>query len=279
MRLSLAGAQDKIAVKVVDDQVALVKNGAPTTHILKPAIDGLAGSAQNECFCMMLAARVELPVANVQFAVAGDTEYVLVQRFDRLLIDDKLGNALTDSANENTVQRLHQEDFCQALSIPPEIKYEDEGGPGNEQSLGLIQSVVNQPVADRLMFLKMQIFHFLVGNADAHAKNFALLHAPEGHSPSLAPLYDVVCTATYAALTKKTAMRISGRNVPDTIRLKHWLSLVPETKAAQQLLVRELRHFAENIVLSICSACGGPMKTTRPGSLSECRTTVLRIGS
>jgi len=245
VRLSLAGAQDKVAVKVFDDQVALVKDGAPTTHILKPGIDGLAGSAQNECFCMMLAARIGLPVAEVQFAVAGNIDYVLVKRFDRLLIDD---TERSNSANKKKVQRLHQEDFCQALSVPPEIKYEDEGGPGIEQSLGLIQSVVNQPVADRLTFLKMQIFHFLVGNADAHAKNFALLHAADVRSPSLAPLYDVVCTATYAALTKKIAMRVGGRNIPDTIRLKHWLSLVPQTKAAQQLLVQELSHFAKIVV-------------------------------
>ena len=232
VRLSLAGAQDKLAVKKIDDQIALVKNGEPTTHILKPSIQGLAGSAQNECFCMMLAARLDLKVADVQFATAGDMEYVLVKRFDRL------------HTGADKVQRLHQEDFCQALSVQPEIKYEDEGGPGIERSLELIQRVVAQPAADRLTFLKMQIFHFLVGNADAHAKNFALLHPLDARAPSLAPLYDVVCTAAYSALTKKIAMRIGKRNLPDTIKLKNWLQLVPDTKVSQRLLVRELRHFA-----------------------------------
>jgi len=235
VRLSLAGAQDKIAVKVIDDRIALVKNGEPITHILKPAIIDLAGSAQNECFCMKLAARLGLEVADVQYAATDTINYVLVKRFDRVTTNDVL-------------QRLHQEDFCQALSVPPEIKYEDEGGPGTEQSINLIQSVVNQPAADRLTFLKMQIFHFLVGNADAHAKNFALIHSQETRAPSLAPLYDVVCTAAYPALTKKMAMRIGGRNLPDTIRLKNWLTLVPETKASQQLLIKELRDFATRII-------------------------------
>lgn len=241
IRLSLAGAQDKIAVKVIGEQLALVKNGEPTTHILKPGIPGLAGSAQNECFCMMLAARLDLPVADVQFATAGDMEYVLVKRFDRLAKE-------TNRKDREGVERLHQEDFCQALSVAPEIKYEDEGGPGIERSLGLIQSVADQPASDRLVYLKMQIFHFLVGNADAHAKNFALLHSFDSRSPSLAPLYDVVCTATYPELTKKIAMRIGERNIPDTIRLKHWLSLVPNTKASQRLFVKQLRSLAERIL-------------------------------
>ncbi len=108
VRLSLAGAQDKIAVKVTDDKIALVKNGEPTTHILKPSIQGLDGTSQNEVFCMTLAARIGLRVPEVSFAASGDTEYILVKRFDRLMLSDQ------------SVQRLHQEDLCQALSIPRE---------------------------------------------------------------------------------------------------------------------------------------------------------------
>ncbi|MFK8083893.1 MAG: HipA domain-containing protein, partial [Granulosicoccus sp.] len=91
----------------------------------------------------------------------------------------------------------------------------------------------NQPAADRLAFLRMQIFHFLVGNADAHGKNFALLHPLKPAAPSLAPLYDVVCTAAYPALTKRIAMSVGGRNLPDTIGLNHWLTLVPTARACE----------------------------------------------
>ena len=236
VRLSLAGAQDKIAVKLQDDKIALVKNGEPTTHILKPGIQGLDGTAQNEVFCMKLASRVGLKTPEVLFSIAGDTEYILVERFDR------------QRAEGNLVQRLHQEDFCQALSVPPELKYEDEGGPGVDNSLALIQRVVNQPAADRLVFLKMQVFHYLVGNADAHAKNFALLYPLDATAPTLAPVYDVVCTNSYPELTKKIAMRIGGRNLADTIHLNHWLSLVPDTKVSQRLLIKELTNLAKIIV-------------------------------
>lgn len=237
IRLSLAGAQDKLAIKVIDGQIALVKNGDPTTHILKPSIQGLAGTAQNETYCMTLASRVGLSAPEVQYAKAGETEFILVERFDR-----KLSRA-------GAVERLHQEDFCQALSVPPELKYEDEGGPSITKSLELIQGVVNQPAKDRLKFLRMQIFNYLVGNADAHAKNFALLYSLDIRSPSLAPAYDVVCTASYPQLTKRIAMKVGGRNLPDTIHLKHWLSILPDTKASQKLLTKELTVMAQKTVI------------------------------
>lgn len=237
IRLSLAGAQDKLAIKVIDGQIALVKNGDPTTHILKPSIQGLAGTAQNETYCMTLASRVGLSAPEVQYAKAGETEFILVERFDRKL------------SRTGAVERLHQEDFCQALSVPPELKYEDEGGPGITRSLELIQGVVNQPAKDRLTFLRMQIFNFLVGNADAHAKNFALLYSLDTRSPSLAPAYDVVCTASYPELTKRIAMKVGGRNLPDTIHLKQWLSILPDTKASQKLLTKELTLMAQKTVI------------------------------
>lgn len=236
VRLSLAGAQDKIAVKVVDGAVALVKNGEPTTHILKPSIQGLSGTAQNETFCMTLANRMGLTAPDVQCARAGDTDYILVERFDR------------NQSAENRVQRLHQEDFCQALSVPPELKYEEEGGPGIDQSLELISRVVARPASDRLTFLRMQIFHYLVGNADAHAKNFALLYPLEAQAPSLSPIYDVVCTASYPELTKRMAMKLGGRNLPDTIKLQHWYAMLPDTKASQRLLKKELMSLSTRIV-------------------------------
>ena len=236
VRLSLAGAQDKIAVKIIDDKVALVKNGEPTTHILKPCIQSLQGTAENEYFCMTLATRLGLAAPDVRFAETDDTQYILVKRFDR----KELPNGI--------VQRLHQEDFCQALSVPPELKYEDEGGPGVAQSQELVRRVVDQLAADRLMFLRMLIFHYLVSNADAHAKNYALLYSSDVNAPSLAPVYDTLCTAVYPSLTKNMAMRIGGRNLPDTIQRNHWLSLAPDTKAAQRLLIKELSALAINII-------------------------------
>lgn len=233
VRLSLAGAQDKLAVCMVDGQIALAKEGRPTSHILKPAITGLEGTVENEVFCMRLAARIGLPVPKAFKGQTGETGYFLVERYDRIAGDDQ------------SVTRLHQEDFCQALSVPPELKYEEEGGPGIEASQRLIQTHARQPAADRLMFQKMVMFHYLVGNADAHGKNYALLYT--NRAPDLAPLYDVVCTEAYPNLAKAMAMKLGGRNLPDTIQLKHWLAMVPDTKPAKRVLMNELSTMASTI--------------------------------
>ncbi|GHB49982.1 putative kinase Y4mE [Pseudovibrio japonicus] len=234
VRLSLAGAQDKLAVAVQDDQIILPRDGRPTTHILKPFIEGLDGTVENELFCMTLARRLGFNAPKVSKGVAGDTPYILIERYDRLHQPD------------GTIRKLHQEDFCQALSVAPELKYEQEGGPGVEQAQALIQAQTRRPAADRLTFQRMLTYHYLVGNADAHAKNYALLYS--NPTPDLAPLYDVICTTAYPRLAKKMAMKIGGRDKADTLLLKNWQSLVPETKAAQRLLNTELTKLAQKIV-------------------------------
>ncbi|MHC1550126.1 HipA domain-containing protein [Phyllobacterium sp. K27] len=233
VRLSLAGAQDKLAVCLIDGEIALPEDGRPTTHILKPFIEGLDGTVENEVFCMMLAARLGLDAPAVSRASAGKTDFILVERYDRI------------QESGGTIRKLHQEDFCQALSVPPELKYEDEGGPGVVQSQQLIQRVTERPAADRLEFQRMLIFHYLVGNADAHAKNYALLYRQ--NAPELAPIYDVVCTAAYPRLSKNMAMKIGGRSVPDTIHLEQWHSLVPSIQAARRLLATDLAQMANSI--------------------------------
>lgn len=161
----------------------MIKDGQPTTHILKPFITGLDGSVENELFCMTLAGRLGLAVPEVERRQVGETDFLLVRRYDRI------------EGDAGSIARLHQEDFCQALSVPPELKYEDEGGPGIAQSQALLDAHARRPAADRLAFQRMVIFNYLVGNADAHAKNFALLYTHR--APDLAPIYDVVCTAAW----------------------------------------------------------------------------------
>lgn len=235
VRLSLAGAQDKLAVCLEGDTIALAKGGRPTTHILKPFIETLDGTVENEFFCMQLAARLNLNAPPVSMRRAGETPFLLIERYDRRREAD------------GRIVRLHQEDFCQALSVPPELKYEEEGGLGTERSLALIAEATARPAAERLAFIRMLAFHYLAGNADAHAKNFALLYT--GAVPDLAPIYDVLCTAAYKRLAKKLAMAIGGRSVPDTIQLEHWLTLVPDTRGAQRLLVRDLGQMAAAVTI------------------------------
>ena len=119
VRLSLAGAQDKVAVRMVNDNLALPIDGGPTTHILKAPIEGYADTVANECFCMQLADLLGLPVPAVEQRTFDDIEVLLVERFDR-----------DYDENTGTLRRVHQEDFCQALAKPPDQKYQSEGGPG-----------------------------------------------------------------------------------------------------------------------------------------------------
>lgn len=233
VRLSLAGAQDKLAVTVINGQIFLPRGGRPTTHILKPFIEGLDGTVENEVFCMSLARRLGFDVPFVSKGAAGKTDYFLIERYDRMTL------------NDGRIERLHQEDFCQALSVPPELKYEEEGGPGISQCLQLIRQTTSRPAAETLRFQRMLMFHYLIGNADAHAKNYALLY--RGKVPDLAPMYDAICTAAYPRLSKKMAMALGGRSVPDTIQMEHWASVVPSNRAAKRMLAGELIRMAHAI--------------------------------
>lgn len=132
LRLSLAGAQDKLPVVLDADglRTGLPLNGSPSTYIIKPPIAGVDGSVFNEAFCMALARALKLDVANTQIQAitngAQQRHYLLVERYDR-----QIGTP---------VKRLHQEDFCQALGIASEHKYQNEGGPGLAQCFALLRS-------------------------------------------------------------------------------------------------------------------------------------------
>lgn len=197
IRLSLAGVQDKIAVRVDDAKISIPRGSAPSTHILKPAIDTYEGVVFNEAFCMTLANACDLNAAPIEIGKVEDIDYLLAQRYDRI------------QDNDGNIQRLHQEDFCQALGIPSEIKYQSEGGPSLADCFALIRDTSSAPAPDLIALLNAVIFNLLIGNHDAHAKNFSWLVMPD-RSIRLAPLYDLVCTVYYPELTDKMAMKIGG---------------------------------------------------------------------
>src|ERR1700722_10196912 len=118
IRLSLAGAQDKVAVLVDGDEISLPLGGAPSTHILKPGGDRFAGVVANEALCMKLAAAIGIPTAKVDARSVEGMQYLLVERYDRIY--------RADLGQEPVLERLHQEDFCQALGIVSEMKYQKE---------------------------------------------------------------------------------------------------------------------------------------------------------
>lgn len=229
LRLSLAGAQDKLPVVYDGTRIGLPLNGSPSTHILKPPIREVEDSVTNEAFCLHLAKAMKLPVAQASIYRAGHQHALLVKRYDRI------------EGSEGEVQRIHQEDFCQALGVISELKYQNEGGPGFPQIFDLLRSTTRPSALHVLNLLDYAVFNTLVGNHDAHGKNFSLLY--HGSEPVLAPLYDVVATAVYPELTVKMAMKIGGKYKFSEVMDRHWDRFSEENglgKAQVRKRVREL---------------------------------------
>ena len=208
LRLSLAGAQDKLPVVFDGQRIGLPLNGTPSTHILKPAIYAIPDSVVNEGFCMALAALMQLtPAPSYIHRVLG-RKFLLVERYDRLI--DAQGH----------LRRLHQEDFCQALGVVPEAKYQNEGGPDLVQCFELVRRVTHPWSPQVLKLLDIVIFNALIGNHDAHAKNFSLLYTNQ--APILAPSYDLLSTTVYSTLSRKMAMKIGDKYVFSEVQARHW---------------------------------------------------------
>lgn len=237
IRLSLAGAQDKIAVHVSNNQISMPLGGAPSTHILKPAIERFEGIVFNEAFCMKLAGAIGLHTAKVEVGKVENIDYLLVERYDRTLLKDSSGGP-------EQLEREHQEDFCQALGIVPDNKYQNEGGPSLKQCFALLRELSSAPVIDLQRLLDAVIFNFLIGNHDAHGKNFSLLY---GRETRLAPLYDVLSTACYPELSPKMAMKIGGEYVSDKVLPKHFDQLAEEAGLARPMVKRRVRELAETV--------------------------------
>lgn len=255
IRLSLAGAQDKIAVHVAGDQISVPLGGAPSTHILKPAIAHFEGVVFNEATCMKLAAAIGLPVAPVEIRSAGEIDFLLVERYDRKDFLLPLGMGLSSPTLYLGKQRMHQEDFCQALGIVSENKYQREGGPSLKNGFELLRDVSTTPVIDLQRFLDAAIFNFLVGNHDAHGKNFSLTYDQAGilnqTSIRLAPLYDIVCTTFYSELSKKMAMKIGGEYESTKIHPRHFEKMAEECGLAKPLVKKRVPELAAAVIAAL----------------------------
>ena len=212
LRLSLAGAQDKLPVIVHNNGICLPLGGTPSTHILKPEPDRFPGLAANEIFCMTLAQAVGLNTSNTEYRQIGKKSCILVQRYDRVTDED--GSTI----------RLHQEDFCQALGFPPERKYQAEGGPMLSDCISLLRDWSTAPVLDIPSFINSLIFNVLIGNADAHGKNYSLLYS--GGERRLSPYYDLVSTLAWPGLSKKLAMKIGGCESVNAFTIGDWKKMV-----------------------------------------------------
>jgi serine/threonine-protein kinase HipA len=262
IRLSLAGAQDKIAVHVHDQQISLPLGGAPSTHILKPAIEHFEGVVFNEALCMKLAHAIGLQTAKAEVGRVENIDYLLIERYDR--------SVLKDPGGAENLEREHQEDFCQALGIIPENKYQNEGGPSLKQCFEILRGLSSAPVIDLQHLLDAVIFNFLIGNHDAHGKNFSLLY---GSQTRLAPLYDVLSTAYYPDLSKKMAMKIGGEYASEKVGPKNFDQLANETGLAKPMVKRRVQEVAETVLSKTPELITGHQTTQAVAALIQNRCT------
>jgi serine/threonine-protein kinase HipA len=209
LRLSLAGVQRKFTLARFDGHLHRSYGGA-TTHIVKPDIALVRGEAPaypgmvfNEYCCARLAQACGLDAATVELQPYtlyrdGEPQYAyLTERFDRRVL------------SQGRVARLHQEDFCQALGLDRRRKYEDEqSGVTLADLFGFIRDSghLDSPAAAQRQLLTGILFNVLIGNGDAHAKNYALLRDDAGIR--IAPLYDLLCTQAYANVNNFFAQKI-----------------------------------------------------------------------
>ena len=234
IRLSLAGAQNKLPVFYDKGVVSLTKGYVPSSHILKPPMEHFSNTVENETFCMQLAKKMGLNVPEVTLLQKEKPLY-LIERYDR-----------TRNA-EGEMVRVHQEDFCQSLGVAADMKYENEGGPSLKACFQLIRDHSVNPIADVKALLQWTIFNYLIGNADAHGKNISILFTKQG--PRLAPFYDLLSTAIYPNLSSKVAMKIGGEYRPDWIAVRHWEQLANDIGVNTKIIHQNLKKMSEKIIV------------------------------
>lgn len=239
--MSLAGAQDKLPVALLDGQIAVPVNGAPSTHVLKPDNPRLPGSVQNEALCMVLAARCRLPAAPVTTGLAGGRAYLLVDRYDR-------------DGQAPTAMRRHQEDFCQALGIPPGSKYERNQTGVRGPSLADLFALVRRHMTavDTTRLLDAVIFNIAVGNVDSHAKNYSILLTADG--AALAPLYDLMSGLPWPGITQNHAQAIGGQVRGRHIQARHWRRMAEACGLAPAATVRRVIALTDRLQREINGA-------------------------
>lgn len=270
LRLSLAGAQSKVPIVLIGEQIALPLPGQATTHILKPPIARFEGTTENVAFVMRLAATIGLDVAPVEPRSVEGRSFLLVERYDRA------------RDGRGVVHRIHQEDFCQALGVPPETKYASEGGPTFKDCFELLRRVSARPATDVLKLLDAAIFNLVVGNADAHGKNFSILYDDQG--PRIAPLYDLLSTIAYPDLSPKMAMRIGKRATLAEMDAVGWQTFAKEAGVGLPLVRRRITDLVDStaeavarVVEDISDLCIDSARTNHFADLIAGRAKLVRV--
>jgi serine/threonine-protein kinase HipA len=283
-QFSLAGAQAKTALHLdaATGQWGDPFGAAPTTHIVKPAIAGFDDHDLNEHLCLRAAQIAGLRAAYSRVLSFGGERAVVVERYDR------------HPGPAGTVARVHQEDTCQSLGLPPTSKYQAEGGPSPERIVALVRDAVGPPpVAEREVgrFVDALALNWLIAGTDAHAKNYSLLLA--AGQVRLAPLYDVASSLPYDDMYRpklRLAMRIGGEYRVTAITGRHWAAFAQQIGLDPARTVARVGELADRLPAAFRAAAAtddvAELGSTLPGRLAdrvaehvaECRTALTRTG-
>jgi serine/threonine-protein kinase HipA len=235
-QFSLAGAQPKTALLFENNRWGVPSGRVPTTHILKPPTGEFDGHAENEHFCLELGRALGLPVLDSRIMRFQDEVAIVVERYDRVRTTAGL-------------RRVHQEDMCQALAIPPTRKYQNEGGPGILDIVDLLRTYSADAPEDVRTFLDAIAYNWLIAGADAHGKNYALLIGAQARV-RLAPLYDVASVLPYPDIDIERvtlSMKLGGEYLLRNIRRYHWRRLSKELHVNPDAMIQRVDEFARQL--------------------------------
>ncbi|MGA2012958.1 MAG: type II toxin-antitoxin system HipA family toxin [Solirubrobacteraceae bacterium] len=261
-QFSLAGAQAKTALLFDGNRWGVRSGPIPTTHVLKPAIAGLDDHDLNEHLCLDAARRAGLIAARSAIAQFVDETAVVITRYDRTEVADK------------GIARVHQEDLCQALGVPPSAKYQNEGGPTPARIARLFRDAMT-PQAGRdavRRFADALIWNWLIGGTDAHAKNYSVLLA--GNQVRLAPLYDIASALAYGTHERKLrlAMKI-GTSYDVYLQRNRWPDAARDLGLDAEALVERARELARIAPDAFADAVSAPdvvaLRRELPGRLLD----------
>ncbi len=235
-QFSLAGAQAKTALLHENGKWGVPSGRTPTTHILKPPSAEFDGHAENEHFCLALIRAMNLPAADSQVKRFGNEIAIVVKRYDRI---ETAGGLV----------RIHQEDCCQAMGLPPTIKYQNEGGPSPEAIVGLLEVHSTEAQQDITTFIDALVCNWLIAGTDAHAKNYSLLFGANGNI-RLAPLYDIASALPYDNIDHqraKLAMKIGDEYRLRDIGIRQWRKFASSIKHDEVEIVEQVRNLVSRM--------------------------------
>ncbi len=234
-RLSLAGAQDKAPVKYKDGKFYIPLDNSISTHILKYRLRDVNHVPAYETITTWVGEELKLNVNDIKYFSHGNEPFTLSKRYDRMQVENKL-------------TRLHQEDFCQASGRSSSSKYEHEGGPSFAECLNLIRKHSTQPLKDIPRLIQWQVFNYLVGNSDAHAKNLSFLYGLN-NTTQLSPFYDLIAIHAWPrhVFNHELALSIGGETRIHNIKRRHWEQLADECDIAFKLFNTTITQFTEEI--------------------------------